>query len=505
MVLPFCLRKQVKGLNQGSKIAGQEASSIKILYIIAENTKTRSIFQLLLLAICAWLYLGGFMPPPGPDWVVIGVMCVLVLIHICAKIHSVAGATKGDVMHMLVLSKDQIVYIQNLAITLGISMLILAVSVASHWLNDIQLKEWQQVIAIALGIGTFLAVQLAISNYRRAIVAISLIVFSVWVSSLVALHEAVTTKEAAYDGLAYTPGFFSWHLCLVLPMSLALLLHVLHQRRWWWSSALAVVTIVCLLATAVNSSWAILLGSIASFTFIVIFFVQRTRRRMCFTGATVAIMIMTLLCIVWVGIFTITALHHSENIQDVTMDEKGKIFALHIFKQHKFFYMGKDISSASRVYQNRIVWHYTLERGKPWGSAMRDLSGPDIDEEFIRFALKRDSIPPFTTNFYAHNYFSAVLLLYGPIGLTLLLIFWLAVVRAGLHSCILALRAEDLQSAFLATSILGSLISMFVYWSTTSSGPFITHWYSFLTVGFVLAMERILSDERQPGKDIAFP
>ena len=215
---------------------------------------------------------------------------LLVLSHTGARMLSRAFDTeKGAVLHGAALSRDQALSARNLATALGISGLLLAVSITSHWLNGTPLAQWRNtllwmhVVYMVLGIGTFLAVQLTMSSHRRVCAALATIVFLVWASSLFALYDmstdAISHREAfssnppersglaytRFSGLAYSVPILASQLAWALPMALALLLYVLCQRHWWRGLVLAVAVVILLLAMAHNTTRSTLWGSTAGF------------------------------------------------------------------------------------------------------------------------------------------------------------------------------------------------------------------------------------------------
>ena len=471
------------------------------IIILTQGTESRTLFLLLLLPFCIQIGFGYFFPLPAPDMIVLCGVWLLVMSHTGTRMLSQAfGTEKGAVLRWAALSRDQARSARNLATALGLSGLLLAVSITSHWLNGTPLAQWRHmlqwmhVLYMVLGIGTFLAVQLTMSSHRRVCVALSTIVFFVWVSSSFALYdvstEAISPREAfssiapggdwlvhaRFSGLAYSVSILASHLAWALPIALSLLLYVLYQRHWWRGLVLAVVMVILLLAMVHNTTRSTLWGSTAGFALVATLFVLHTRLRL--FARTVAVLAITMIPLCTTGmVILVTAKHH--RIFNVT-----------------------DANAHSRLLQIRVALHHALEDGSLLGSAPHKRFSP----QYVRRVLGEESeaiIPlGIVANISVHNDFIEVLVLYGPMGLTLLLVFWLTMARAGWHSCILTLREREPRSTLLTAATLGGLVSMFVFWKLQTTGPFTGHpqgWTSWFIVGLVFASERILAERQTSG------
>ena len=168
-------------------------------------------------------------------------------------------------------------------------------------------------------------------------------------------------------------------------------------------------------------------------------------------------------------------------------------------KHHRMLTVS-DVAAQARVLQVKIALHHALKDGRPLGAAPYK----EFSEEYVHSALAEEAEPiiHIVANTSVHNDFIEVLVLYGPMGLALLLVFWLIVARAGLHACILTLQEREPRSTFLTAATLGGLVSIFVFWKLQTTGPFTGHpqgWTSWFVVGLVFASERILSGRQTPG------
>lgn len=503
------------------QMESREASAMKMLLVITQGTESKTMFPLLLFAFCLWTGFGLLFLVPGPEMVVLCGVWILVLRDICTRILSwTSGAAKSDVMHRgTPLSMDQVRHARNLGAALGMFGLLLTVSIVSHllngapWMPSLTVLQWVQrvwehALLIVLGIGAFLAVQLTMSSHRRVHAAILTIVFLVLISSLFVLYDAFTGSISVrasppispdapprFSGLAASVSILALHLSLALPMVLSLLLYVLCQRRWWWSLALTAAMVVLLLAMVLNATRSTLLGSTAGFALVAVFFVLHIRLGL--FARTIAVLAITMIPLCTTGIMA-SAMSALKPGPQITQRAQPILPSPPTTsRQHRLFTV-TDHSAQARILQIKLALHHVLENGKLLGEAPRK----EFDAGYVSRVLGLEENDPailWIANLSMHNDFMEVLVLYGPIGLALLLAFWLTVARAGLHSCILVLQEKELRATFLAASTLGCLLSMFVFWNLQTTGPFTPHqqgWASYFVVGLVFAIERILSERR---------
>ena len=148
-----------------------------------------------------------------------------------------------------------------------------------------------------------------------------------------------------------------------------------------------------------------------------------------------------------------------------------------------------DSSARARIPMTLTALRYSLDHPLGTGtySPTREHIGEILDEAMVEHLLA--STP--------HNQFLNVLVYYGYPGLTLLLAFYLLILRSLVYSGRYILRSGDASLYFLGTAVVGALAAYGVNSLLHNRGPFVGDWSHFFIVGLVFSIERIVASRHE--------
>ena len=484
-----------------------------------DGSGSRLTFLLLLFSLCAWFGRGIFQAfgIHALSWLILAGACMLTFVHVITRMSTTFKAMNRDVTPLAsTFSRDQNICMLHLVATLIVFAVMLTVAITSHLMNNIPLREWENVIKMAFGIGTFLAVQLTITNRRLATIVFWVIIFSVCASSLYALYQVTEIPHTEYASRARVAGlsghivFFSFHLALALPMTLALSLYSLCQRCWWQSIMLLAMLLVLLFAMESNATRGVVLGSIISFALIATLFAFH-RYLGIFARVCILLGISIMPPCVLVGGNLIISALKKEADEMMLLERKGPDKQEDLFaSMRRRIFNISNLTAMSRIWQCKMTLRYFLQNGKFWGTAVaaektlttltnkelarlfKESTGKELGKD-----LEWDYLLTRVIKANPHNQFCAMLSIYNIAGLTLLLAFYLIVAGCGIHLWNLAMKQKDIGSVFLVASVSGALLSSFISWNFCPCGLFVGHhWSSYFIVGLMFATQRILVREQ---------
>ena len=148
-----------------------------------------------------------------------------------------------------------------------------------------------------------------------------------------------------------------------------------------------------------------------------------------------------------------------------------------------------DTSARERLPMTLTALRYSLDHPLGTGSysPTREHIGEGLDDAMVERLLVKTP----------HNQFLNVLVYYGFPGLTLLVAFYLLILRSLVHSGRYILRSGDTSLYFLGTAAFGALAAYGVNSLLHNAGPFVGDWAHFLIVGLVFSIERIAASGRE--------
>ena len=149
-----------------------------------------------------------------------------------------------------------------------------------------------------------------------------------------------------------------------------------------------------------------------------------------------------------------------------------------------------DGSAQTRLHEIATVFRYVREH--PFGTGVyapnRSHVGEGLEEWLLEELLR----------LWPHNQFLHVWVLFGHLGLALLLAFYACVLRPAIRCSVFAWRVSDADLRFLAIGVVGAWAAYTINSMLIPTGPFLGGWSHFYLLGLLFGVERLVRGATAP-------
>ena len=145
-----------------------------------------------------------------------------------------------------------------------------------------------------------------------------------------------------------------------------------------------------------------------------------------------------------------------------------------------------DGSAQTRLHELATVFRYVREH--PFGTGVYAPERSHVSEGIEEWLLEE------LLRLWPHNQFLHVWVLFGHLGLALLVAFYACVLRPAIRCGIFAWRIADTDLRFLAAGVVGAWAAYTINSMFIPTGPFLGGWSHFYLIGLLFGVERLVRD-----------